>query len=154
MLKIQLWHFTADSVLLTSQETFVIQNHLPLGPAWTCLHQGKTRLRNSPCIWDQLDQSSEMVKVPEGMLGLCGSQSDSVSSHQNEHVCCTLWGEVKIQVDVWQFIKGKAVKVQEIPTLIQPYSFPQVNSALGHREVFAISALCHHFHNKLSSLNL
>lgn len=139
------------------QHSYFLGNvHDPGPPAsWTPLDMstpGKIRPRNNPCIWGQVAQSSEIVQVPEAMLGLCGSLSGGVSSHQTESVCCTLWGGEKIEV--WRFIHGKAVKVQKFPTLIQFHPLIQVNSALGCRKVSAFSALCHHFHNELSSLNL
>lgn len=49
-----------------------------------------------PASEANLAQSSEMVEVPEVMLGPRGSLSDGASSHQTERVCCTLWGGVKI----------------------------------------------------------
>lgn len=49
MLKNQLCHLTVDSILLTSQEMSMTEDHLHLEYPCTCLHQGKRRLRNNLC---------------------------------------------------------------------------------------------------------
>lgn len=78
MLKSYLHHLTVDSILLTSQEMSVTQDHLEY--ACTCVHQGKRRPRNNLCNWGQLAQRCEILKAPEVILGACGSLSDCILS--------------------------------------------------------------------------
>lgn len=91
MLKSYLCHLTVDSVVLTSQEISMTQDHLHLEYPCTHLHQGKGRSRNNLCNWSQLAQRSEMFKVPEVMLVPCESLSDSIY-YTKLKVCIALSG--------------------------------------------------------------
>lgn len=151
MHKNQLCHLTVDSILLTSQEISMTEDHLHLEYPCTCLHQGKRRLRNNLCNRGQLAQSSEMSTWSDA-----GAMWELVRPYlldQAESVCCTLRGGVQIQMNGWWFTSGKAAKIQRMSAWI-PHPLTQVNPSLGHRKVFVISVLCCNFHNELTSLNL
>lgn len=100
MLQSYLLHLTVDSILLTSQEMSMTQEHLHLEyPCISALRKEKTKGKSlqlrptGPELWD--------VKSTWSDVGAMWELIRLYWWHQTASVCCTLWGVVKIHMNGW-----------------------------------------------------